>query len=247
ISSARSRLFLQQGLSPPPGPILREEGSYAGSPPLQGGGQGVVAVKNYAGQHTGFVGSAPHQCAVNTSRCPRVLLTVSPKRRTNMKRPGTSSKIPILLIATVIGSAVIALAGTPLICQAIAIGDAKSLPWTSNTAFLNGKEGYDIAHLADDTLALLAPTMPVIVRMETLRRATVYAQGNSAVGMELFLKLRGRALGTGGQGKPDALALFDLGYFVECAKQANMTFRRNSSGGYDRVDQPSVGSGMNGL
>ena len=164
-----------------------------------------------------------------------------------MKRPGTSSKIPILLIATVIGSAVIALAGTPLICQAIAIGDAKSLPWTSNTAFLNGKEGYDIAHLADDTLALLAPTMPVIVRMETLRRATVYAQGNSAVGMELFLKLRGRALGTGGQGKPDALALFDLGYFVECAKQANMTFRRNSSGGYDRVDQPSVGSGMNGL
>jgi hypothetical protein len=149
-------------------------------------------------------------------------------------------------LAIVFGSGLIALAGTPLICQPIAIGDAKSLPWTSSTAFLNGKEDYDITHLADDTLALLTPSMPVIVRMETLRRATVYGQGNPAVAKELYLKLRARALGAGGQGKPDALALFDLGYFVECTKQANMTWKKLSTGTYEPIYQANVASGLDG-
>ncbi len=156
-------------------------------------------------------------------------------------------KPSVLFAAIVICSGITALAGTPLICQPIAIGAAKSLPWTSSTAFLNGKEDYDITHLADDTLALLTPSMPVIVRMETLRRATVYAQGNPAATKELYLKLRARALGGGSEGKPGALALFDLGYFVECEKQANMTFRKNTSGGYDRLENPSVVSGIAGL
>ncbi|PYV17989.1 MAG: hypothetical protein DMG21_06555 [Acidobacteria bacterium] len=164
-----------------------------------------------------------------------------------MKRSATSWKSPILIAAIVAGSSLVAFAGTPLICQAIAIGDAKSLPWTSSTAFLNGKENYDITHLANDTLALLTPTMPVIVRMETLRRATVYAQKDPQVAKELLLKLRARALEGGAQASPDALALFDLGYFVECTKQANVTFRKVEGGAYEPVVQPNVASGMDGL
>jgi hypothetical protein len=161
------------------------------------------------------------------------------------------AKFAVRTILAAVFSAVFAtltaLAGTPLICQALAIGGAKSLPWTSNTAFSNGKEDYDITRLADDTLALLTPNMPVIVRMETLRRATLYAQRNPAVAKELLLKLRGRALGAGVQGKPDALALFDLGYFVECTKQANMTWKKLSTGTYDPIYQANVASGLDGL
>src|SRR5437763_2492334 len=135
-------------------------------------------------------------------------------------------KPPILITAIIIGSSLVALAGPPLICHAVNIGDAKSLPWVSNSWKLSGEEHYDTNHLADDTLNLLTPNMPVIVRMETLRRAALYGQQNSAGAKEILFKLRSRALDGGTQGKPDALALFDLGYFVECLKQANMTFRK---------------------
>ncbi len=164
-----------------------------------------------------------------------------------MKRSGTSSKIPILLIATVIGSTLIALAGMPLICQPIAIGDAKSLPWTSDAGRSTGEENYDVNQLSDDTLNLLTPSMPVIVRMETLRRATIYAQRDRRVAEELLLKLRSRAHDAGTQGKPDSLALFDLGYFVECTKQANMTWKKLSTGSYEPVYQANVASGLDGL
>lgn len=65
-------------------------------------------------------------------------------------------------------------AGTPMICFPYEIGQAKSLPGD-----VNGPKGtsakYDRTHLVNDTLALLTPEMPVIVRMETIRRAVVYA------------------------------------------------------------------------
>src|SRR3977135_861961 len=65
-----------------------------------------------------------------------------------------------------------AIAGPPLICPAIDIGSADSLPWPRSGWNLSGQENYDVSHLVPDTLALLAPSTPVLVRMETLRRAT---------------------------------------------------------------------------
>src|ERR1700687_5034399 len=69
-----------------------------------------------------------------------------------------------------------AVAGPPLICHAIDIGSAQSLPWTSSGWNLSGQEKYDVSHLVPDTLSLLAPSMPVLVCIETLLRAAVYAQ-----------------------------------------------------------------------
>jgi len=71
--------------------------------------------------------------------------------------------------------------------------------------------------------------MPVLVRMETLRRATIYSVWGSRdqkvgypvkdlqVANELLSRLMAR---TKGKGQNEALALFDAGYFAESYKQA---------------------------
>jgi hypothetical protein len=110
-----------------------------------------------------------------------------------------------------------AVAGPPLICHAVDIGTANSLPWTSSGWNLSGQETYDVSHLVPDTLALLAPSTPVLVRMETLRRATLYAQKRPPVATELLMRLEARAR----ENPKDALAAFDFGYLAETYKQAN--------------------------
>jgi hypothetical protein len=109
-----------------------------------------------------------------------------------------------------------ALAGPPLICHAVDIGTAESLPWTSSGWNLTGQESYDITHLVSDTLTLLGPNTPVLVRMETLRRATLYAQQRTATAKELLLRLEARTR----ENPKDALSAFDFGYLAECYKQA---------------------------
>src|SRR6266481_2127826 len=110
-----------------------------------------------------------------------------------------------------------ALAGPPLICHAIDIGSAQSLPWTSSGWNLSGQETYELSRLVPDTLALLVPSTPVLVRMETLRRATLYAQQRTAIAKELLFRLEGRTR----ENPKDALAAFDFGYLVECYRQAS--------------------------
>ncbi|MGH9843373.1 MAG: hypothetical protein ACREEM_31940 [Blastocatellia bacterium] len=130
-----------------------------------------------------------------------------------------------------------ALAGPVLICKTYEIGSAKSLPWAGSD-WRSVKSDYDINRLVDDTLVLLTPDTPVLVRMETLRRATIYAvwaRGDREVGYakrkdgvaeELFSRLvttgKRAAFQPGGNGKPDPLRLFDAGFFVESWKQAHI-------------------------
>ena len=109
------------------------------------------------------------------------------------------------------------LAGPPLICHAIDIGAEQSLPWTSTGWNLSGQEQYDVSRLVPDTLALLTPSASVLLRMETLRRATLYGQQQTAVAKELLLRLEARTR----ENPKDGLAAFDFGYLVECYKQAS--------------------------
>jgi hypothetical protein len=111
---------------------------------------------------------------------------------------------------------------------------------------LSGKTDYDLSRLLQDTLELLAPSTPVIVRMETIRRATLYAQKDQRIAKELLLKLRSRALDSEAKGGADALAWFDLGYLVECYKQANLTYKRLDSGGWGPVVNSNPASGLDG-
>ncbi len=122
-----------------------------------------------------------------------------------------------------------AVAGPPLLCHPFEIGNAKSLPWAGNE-WRAVKKDYDLNRLVDDTLALLTNDIPIIVRMETMRRAVIYSVWgikdhkvgypvkDLTIANELLSRLLARAQKTKGQG--EALALFDAGYFVESYKQA---------------------------
>jgi len=125
----------------------------------------------------------------------------------------------VALAAALFGFANVAQAGPPLICHAFEIGNAKSLPLGSHTWNLNGSENYDTKNLAADTLAILQPDTPVLVRMETLRRATLYARKDPIAAKELLVRLHSRATSAESAGHPDALAWFDAGYLVETYKQ----------------------------
>ena len=120
-----------------------------------------------------------------------------------------------VLAATVVFSAAPAFAGPPLLCFPFDIGNAKTLPMGTR-GWESVDPTYDSSHLVADTLALLTPRTPTIVRMETLRRATVYAARNSRIATALLDTLEARAA------HPDpnvGYAVFDFGYLVETYKQ----------------------------
>ena len=71
------------------------------------------------------------------------------------------TKALTLGFAALVTLAQIAKAGPPLICHALNIGGAKSLPWNNDMWSLSGKTDYDLSRLVADTLELLAPNAPV--------------------------------------------------------------------------------------
>ena len=110
------------------------------------------------------------------------------------------------------------LAGPPLVCHVFDIGNAKSLPWISDGWNLTGAETYNTKNLSSDTIAILNSDPTVLVHMETLRRATLYARKDPFAAKELFTKLMARADATGDPAQM-ALAIFDAGYLTEAYKQ----------------------------
>jgi hypothetical protein len=122
------------------------------------------------------------------------------------------------LLALLIAVAGVAFAGPPLICHTFEIGSAKSLPWISHDWNLTGTESYDTSKLASDTFAILAANPSVLVHMETLRRATLYARQDPAAAKELLMKLTAGTKSVGSDGPP-ALYYFDVGYLAATYKQ----------------------------
>jgi hypothetical protein len=151
-----------------------------------------------------------------------------------------SSVLGLTILTAILAIPQAALGGPPLTCHPFDIGGAKSLPWTADILNLQGSSDYDISRLADDTLALLQPGTPVIVRMETLRRAALYSRRDPLVAMDLLTKLKSRATGS------EALARFDAGYFAETLRQADMTFKKNPNGSWDPVYAANAATGFAG-
>lgn len=140
----------------------------------------------------------------------------------------TSLRLRPLVLAgiAIVFSARVALAGPPLICHPFAIGTAQSLAWNAQPQGWRGDvAGYEVSHLADETVALLTPTTPIIVRMETLRRAAIYALRDEKVADQLLTRLVDRTHKTGDGTRADALAWFDAGYYVETFRQATPVAR----------------------
>ena len=116
------------------------------------------------------------------------------------------SIIALGLLLTIAGAAE---AGPPLICHAFDAGDARLLPWSKGQGWNTPDASYDVRKLTADTLELLAPQTPVLARMETLRRATIYAAQDKQVAEQLLTALVERTRATGGSSDP--LAWFDAG------------------------------------
>ena len=106
-----------------------------------------------------------------------------------------------------------------MICHGLAIGNEKSLPWTSGNDWDAKDASYDTNRLVGDTLALLTRDTPVIVRMETLRRAVIYAATKEPLTQDLAHRLIERSE----QANADPLAAFDAGYFIEAVHQYRET------------------------
>src|SRR2546429_9404813 len=148
----------------------------------------------------------------------------------------------LVLLAALFTFASTAEAGPPLVCHPFEIGNAKSLPWAQSQDWNSPKIGYDIAKLNEETIALLSPDVPVIVRMETLRRAVIYSEKDERVAYGLLSRLMARALDAGSSGRADALAWFDAGYLVETYKQARWMYEKQSSW----LSKQNLIQGMNG-
>jgi hypothetical protein len=152
-----------------------------------------------------------------------------------------------LVVSGVMAAAAIsAFAGPPLICWKVETGGAASLPWIDRPDTYQGMDDdYATSRLADDTLALLRAETPVLERMETLRRAALYASSDAKAGERLLSTLVERTR----TNPADALAWFDVGYLVEASRQAR---GRNEPGFWTRLlesagARPKSVPGLDGL
>ena len=140
-------------------------------------------------------------------------------------------RLAISIAVVLVGFTSYAQAGPPLICHPIEIGQAKSLPWIDWNQ--KGTGGYDLKNLTRDTLAILDSSAPVLLRMETLRRATIYARQDPQVAKELLTRLQARAATSTDSGLSEALAWFDVGYLIETYQQWIGKAEPNPAAGLD--------------
>jgi hypothetical protein len=110
-------------------------------------------------------------------------------------------------------------AGPPMICQPLDIGDARTIPEPSARTSRSA--------LVTDTLAALRSARSVLVRMETLRRATLGMarddQGSRAA-FDLLARLSWSAMDAeaGNRKGEAALAYFDAAYLAACYEQMGL-------------------------
>jgi hypothetical protein len=145
-----------------------------------------------------------------------------------------SSLVSASLMAIVLTCVPRLFAGPPLICHAIEIGQAETLPWV-DLNYHKGDGSYNLQNLAKDTLSILDSNPAVLVRMETLRRATLYARQDPQTAKELLTRLRIRATEAPSDAR-GALAWFDFGYLAEAYKQWMTRNEPNPAAGVDGYD-----------
>jgi hypothetical protein len=129
-----------------------------------------------------------------------------------------------------------AFAGPPLLCHPFDTAGAASLPWGGGWNRIDTR--YDTARLSADTLRLLAADTPVIARMETLRRAAIYASAEGAQVRDLAAKLAAR-IDAARTPQAKALALFDAGYYAETLQDI-ARLQGYDMPGIGKADMPAI-------
>ena len=145
-----------------------------------------------------------------------------------------SLRVAGMLVATIL-LAPAALAGPPLICHPFTTGaDAPLLPWADGNEWHLPHRGYDRANLVADTLGLLSTDAPILVRMENMRRATIYAEENPAMAAELLRTVVARTQTKPSDAHVEALEWFDAGYLVETYRQLGLIYQHGMLPPHDR-------------
>lgn len=127
-------------------------------------------------------------------------------------------------------------AGPPLLCHPFQTNGAPSLPW--GNGWNQPASGFDVSQLGARTQALLTAHTPVIARMETLRRAAIYASGNGAALRDVSARLEAQVKAASTP-QARALALFDAGYFDETLEDL-VRLQGYDMPGVGRVDAGSL-------
>jgi hypothetical protein len=141
----------------------------------------------------------------------------------------------LFTLVILVGAAGAAEAGPPLICHPFDAGKASLLPWASGQGWNTPDRSYDVQRLTADTMRLLSQEMPVLARMENLRRATIYAAQDRGVAAELLTAVLGRALTAATKDQGDPLAWFDAGFLVESYRQASHVYKWDMLAGAERA------------
>ena len=129
----------------------------------------------------------------------------------------THSHRILTAFAVTLAVAAPAVAGPPLLCHPFDIGSAQSLPWDGTRGWSHGRSDYSLKSLVQDTERLVQPDTPVVLRMETMRRAAIYATQDPAVAAALL-----DALGSPARVSRDPLASLDVAYAIEALNQITM-------------------------
>jgi hypothetical protein len=132
-------------------------------------------------------------------------------------------------------------AGPLLICHPFVTDGAPSLPWSGGPDWHAPDRHYDVRHLTADTLALLGPDAPIVARMETLRRATIYAAGDPQASADLLRALLARTRTRSSDPRETALASFDAGYLIESYRQHFVVDKVDMLAAYERGGPPLDG------
>lgn len=133
--------------------------------------------------------------------------------------------VAALALAALLLTPAASFAGPPLICFPFDIGAEAPLPWAGGTNWNAPDPRYDVRRLTGDTIRALGAKTPVLVRMETLRRATIYASHDPKTANELLAAILARAASAMTAATPDPFAIFDAGYLIESYKQAAHMFK----------------------
>jgi hypothetical protein len=151
---------------------------------------------------------------------------------------GSRQRLRSLALAAALLFAVPAWAGPPLLCHPFDTAGAPSLPWGEDWNDIDRR--YDTTRVSADTLRLLGAGTPVIARMETLRRAAIYASADGEQVRDLATKLEAR-IATAKTPTARALAQFDAGYFSETLQDI-ARLQGYDMPGIGKVDVPALKS-----
>lgn len=131
--------------------------------------------------------------------------------------------IASIALGVALGSLAAAL-GPPIACHPVAIEKGVALPW--NEAGKPTRKDVTLDSIVKDYDASVREQPSVLVRMEALRRAAAFinGQGNDKsrrqAAARLFGAIAAGALDAEAAGRPDARAWFDAGFLVQCCEQS---------------------------